>query len=313
MQKKVSARSTKFRIQGKRTTIGKKERRRLLQLALCLGLFLVVFFGKGSLPEGMLRYIQVNTDFKEAFSTLGRAISGGESVSDAFGALLTDVFGAEQEPERSQDAVRINSFAVQAAAREMGRIPDRDVILSRLGITVEQEDGGAEPEVDVPQPEPSPESQPQIAEYTGPALPANATMEYCELGLSDVVTPVSGEITSAYGYRDHPVNGEYSFHSGVDLAAETGTPVAAFASGTVDFIGESEVYGLYIQLDHGNGVTTFYCHCSELYARKGESVSAGQTIAAVGETGNATGAHLHLEIKKDGIFLNPVYYLNPEG
>ncbi len=83
----------------------------------------------------------------------------------------------------------------------------------------------------------------------------------------------------------------------------------AFADGTVDFIGESEAYGLYIQLDHGNGVKTFYCHCSALYAQKGEEISAGQTIAAVGDTGNATGPHLHLEIKRDGVLLNPVYYI----
>ena len=135
-------------------------------------------------------------------------------------------------------------------------------------------------------------------------------MEYVSLGLTDTVTPVMGSVTSVYGYRDHPVSGEYLFHAGVDLAAETGTPILAFASGVVDYIGESDAYGLYVQLDHGNGVTSFYCHCSALYVQKGETVTKGQTIAAVGETGNATGPHLHLEMKRDGVRLNPIYYID---
>ena len=134
-------------------------------------------------------------------------------------------------------------------------------------------------------------------------------MDYVPLGLGETVTPVLGVLTSPFGYRDHPVDGTYAFHYGTDLAADLGTPVQAFADGTVDFIGESEAYGLYIQINHGSGVTSFYCHCSALYAQKGEKVTKGQTIAAVGDTGNATGPHLHLELKQDGVFLNPLYYI----
>ena len=134
-------------------------------------------------------------------------------------------------------------------------------------------------------------------------------MEYYDLGLTETVTPVQGELSSSYGYRNHPLDGSNSFHKGVDLAADQGTPVAAFAAGTVDFIGESDAYGLYIQLNHGNGITTFYCHCSELLAQKGERVEVGQTIAKVGNTGRTTGSHLHLELKRDGVLLNPVYYI----
>lgn len=312
MQKKASLRKTKFQTSRKRSTVGKKEQRRLIQLVLCLILFLIVFWGKGNLPEGMLRYIQINTDFKEAFSVLGEAISTGEPVGQAFGELMINVFGGEEEPVSSPNATR-DSAVVQSAINDLERIPERDVILSRLGITVLPDYNENEiviEDEDITTTEESLNPQPQSAEYTGPALPAGATMEYYELGLSDLITPVLGEITSAYGYRNHPVDGEYSFHSGVDVAANIGTSVAAFASGTVDFIGESEAYGLYIQLDHGNDVTTFYCHCSELYAQKGENVYAGQIIAAVGDTGNTTGPHLHLELKKDGMLLNPAYYIN---
>lgn len=310
MQKKVSLRKAKFQSSKKRTAVGKKEQRRLIQLVLCMVLFLIVFFGKGSMPESVFRYIQVNTDFKAAFSVLGEAISSGEPMGHAFGELMVNVFGAEEEPEPSPSTTRTHSAVVRSVANDLEKTPERDVILSRLGITALQDENDIEIEAeDTTNSEVLSSPQPQFTEYTGPALPTGATMDYYELGLSDFVTPVLGEITSMYGYRNHPVDGEYSFHSGVDLAADIGTPVAAFASGVVDFIGESEAYGLYIQLSHGNGVTTFYCHCSELYAPKGESVSAGQIIASVGDTGNATGPHLHLELKKDGVFLNPAYYI----
>lgn len=314
MQKKSSARSEKTRKTGKRTTLGVKEKRKLIQLALCVALFLAVFLGKGIAPDGMLQsgekllqFIRTDTDFEGAFSTLGEAFSKGEPVTQTLGNLAKEVFGAGTQEEEPQMA---DGPAAEAARQALTQLPTPETMLLRLGVDPEQIDGQEQTKPE-PQPEPSP--TPEIPAYTGPALPAGATMEYVDLGLTNTVTPVLGEVTSPYGYRDHPVSGDYLFHSGTDLAADIGTPVAAFADGTVDFIGESEAYGLYIQLDHGNGVKTFYCHCSALYAQKGETVSAGQTIAAVGDTGNATGPHLHLEIKRDGVLLNPVYYIETES
>ncbi|MGM9607908.1 MAG: M23 family metallopeptidase [Oscillospiraceae bacterium] len=317
MQKKSSTCSAKTRTGGKRTTLGAKEKRRLIQLILCVGLFLVVFLGKGIAPDGvfqsgeaLLQLIRSDTDFKGAFSALGEAFSKGEPVTQTLGNLAKEVFGAgTQEEEESQIAAGPVS---EAARQALAQLPTQESMLLQLGVNPQTEqpvgDEQAEPE---PQTDKA-ASAPEIPAYTGPALPAGATMDYVDLGLTNSVTPVQGEVTSPYGYRDHPVNGEYLFHSGIDLAADIGTPVAAFADGTVDFIGESEAYGLYIQLDHGNGVKTFYCHCSALYAQKGEVVSAGQTIAAVGDTGNATGPHLHLEIKRDGVLLNPIYYIETD-
>ena len=102
---------------------------------------------------------------------------------------------------------------------------------------------------------------------------------------------------------------EAFLQNGVDVAVNTGTAIGAFAAGTVDYIGDSPVDGLYLQLDHGNGVTSFYAHCDKLCVQQGQHVSAGEKVAEAGETGNATGPHLHLEIKKDGVRLNPVYYI----
>ncbi len=125
------------------------------------------------------------------------------------------------------------------------------------------------------------------------------------LGIS-LIRPVSGVISSRFGARSSIRS---SAHTGLDIATSRGTPIAAAASGTVTFAGDKGSYGKMIVISHGNGVQTYYAHCNALYASVGQSVSQGQTIAAVGSTGNSTGPHLHLEIRVNGIAYNPQNYL----
>ena len=148
------------------------------------------------------------------------------------------------------------------------------------------------------------------ADYNGQPLPEHYTMDHISLGPLDTTTPVLGRLNSCYGYRDHPVDGVYQFHGGLDIGAQTGDPILAFASGTVDYIGENSSYGLYLQLDHGNGIKSFYAHCSSVSVKKGQSVSLGEKIAEVGSTGTATGPHLHFELKYQGLHVDPAYYVD---
>ena len=112
--------------------------------------------------------------------------------------------------------------------------------------------------------------------------------------------PVAGTITSPQGYRTDPITGETSYHSGTDIAVPEGTPILAAADGTVtvanalDSWGGS--YGYYVKLDHGGGLTTLYAHCSSICVTTGQQVKAGEVIAYVGQTGRATGPHLHFEV-----------------
>lgn len=126
-----------------------------------------------------------------------------------------------------------------------------------------------------------------------------------ELGIS-LIHPVSGILSSRFGERSSIRS---SVHTGLDIATSSGTPIAAAASGTVTFAGWQGSYGNLVVITHENGVQTYYGHCSALYVTAGESVSQGETIAAVGSTGNSTGPHLHLEIRVDGIAYNPQNYL----
>lgn len=122
------------------------------------------------------------------------------------------------------------------------------------------------------------------------------------------VLPVKGTLTSAFGERLSPVTGEPAFHYGVDIAADEGTPIYAFADGTVQEIGASD-YGNYLIIAHADGFSTLYAHCSSISAAEGEKIKRGDEIARVGQTGNATGPHLHLELWKDGAALDPADYL----
>lgn len=121
------------------------------------------------------------------------------------------------------------------------------------------------------------------------------------------VRPISGgKITSRFGERSSVRS---STHTGLDLAAPTGTTIKAAASGKVTFAGYKGSYGYMIKIECDNGYEMWYAHCSKLYVSSGVRVSAGDKIAAVGSTGNSTGSHLHFEIRKNGKALNPQNYM----
>ena len=124
-------------------------------------------------------------------------------------------------------------------------------------------------------------------------------------GITLAVVPVSGRVTSRYGAVSRIRSGA---HTGTDIACTTGTDIKVVADGTVTFAQRNGSYGNLIKVDHGNGVETWYAHCSKLYATVGQQVKAGDVIAAVGSTGNSTGPHLHLEIRVDGVAINPQKY-----
>ncbi|AME01802.1 peptidase M23 [Moraxella osloensis] len=119
----------------------------------------------------------------------------------------------------------------------------------------------------------------------------------------------SARMSSVFGYRIHPVTGKSQFHKGMDFAAPIGTPIYATGNGVVTFSGWGTGYGRYVEVDHGNGTVTRYAHTSANYVNVGDTVYANQQIAAVGNTGRSTGAHLHYEVRQNGQAINPQTYL----
>lgn len=129
---------------------------------------------------------------------------------------------------------------------------------------------------------------------------------FMELPLKDFV------VTSDFGYRYNPVTGEPGIHTGIDMAADYGVSIYAAADGVVADADWDNSYGKYVKLLHKDNTISIYAHCSSLCVSEGETVSAGEKIAEVGSTGASTGNHLHFEVRKDNIRVNPRNYIDEE-
>lgn len=121
--------------------------------------------------------------------------------------------------------------------------------------------------------------------------------------------PSYTRISDDYGNRMHPVLGIQKFHNGIDMAAPGGTPILAAYDGKVVAADYSSSMGNYVMIDHGDSLYTIYMHASALYVSKGQEVSKGAKIAAVGTTGRSTGNHLHFSVRLNGSYVNPWSYL----
>lgn len=303
------------------------DRRRMIQLVVSLALFLLVYIGRGVFPaqfEAWQNAIYDNVDFPAAFREFSQAVSDGSPLVESLEALCVRILGGEialDEPE-PESAVNMSQNIVL-----LGQMPGagREYLSTHgvmkktgAGKTVGEPDlspASAPPEAeDASQPVESAQPVLETAvaqEYStdGVKLPSNVSFAFYELGLPQTVDPVIGPVTSTFGYRDSPINGKYEFHLALDIGAEEGMEIGAFADGVVEYIGESDEFGQYLKITHANNVSSFYAHCSKLMVHKGDTVTCGQTVALVGHTGNATGPHLHLTIEKDNIRLNPAHYV----
>ena len=120
---------------------------------------------------------------------------------------------------------------------------------------------------------------------------------------------MSARLSSKFGKRKHPIYKVTKHHRGVDLAAPMNSPIRAIAKGMVVFADKYKGYGNLVVIDHGDGLTSHYGHCHEIKVSPLDTIAAGQIVATVGKTGNVTGPHLHLEIRKEGKAVDPQQFL----
>jgi murein DD-endopeptidase MepM/ murein hydrolase activator NlpD len=151
------------------------------------------------------------------------------------------------------------------------------------------------------------ESQDEYSDYS---IPAGVTYDMPLISM-DYTTPIQGVVSSPFGYRIHPQDGEVKFHYGIDVAAAKGTAINSIADGVVTAVGESTTLGNYVIIQHGE-VETEYGHCSEIIVKDGQKVKKGEKIAVIGSTGNATDICLHFEMRVNDVCVNPGYYLTWE-
>lgn len=128
-------------------------------------------------------------------------------------------------------------------------------------------------------------------------------------GTGQFMWPCNGPITSYYGWRTHPIFGTTKYHSGMDIAVDSGTPIHAADSGTVVYSGWLGGYGNCVMIDHGGGLVTLYAHNSALNVGEGQYVSKGTVVAYAGSTGYSTGPHCHFEVRLHGELTEPLNYL----
>jgi murein DD-endopeptidase MepM/ murein hydrolase activator NlpD len=121
--------------------------------------------------------------------------------------------------------------------------------------------------------------------------------------------PCEGFFSSPFGYRIHPILGYARFHSGCDISAPSGTPIRATAAGRVTCADWMGGYGLAVTIEHANGLSTLYGHCSSVAVKSGQYVRKGQFIANVGSTGMSSGPHCHYEVSLNGAQIDPAPYL----
>lgn len=128
-------------------------------------------------------------------------------------------------------------------------------------------------------------------------------------GTGKFMWPCTGPITSYYGWRTHPIFGTTKYHSGMDIAVDTGTPIHAADSGTIVYSGWLGGYGNCVMIDHGGGLVSLYAHNSELNVSEGQYVTKGTVVAYAGSTGYSTGPHCHFEVRLHGELTEPLNYL----
>ena len=290
------------------------EDRALISLVICGVVFVLLVAVKLLFPEAVSgltksagELLGRNADFKEAFAAVGRAVSGEQSFGSSLQDAYTAVFNPQRTPVRTETQAPQEQVSLDPGAR---LIRFTTPALPEMALPEPEE--ASPPTGDAPSEE-EPGSRDTAATaalsyvYTMPALPENASLEQRNLGF-DHRTPVLGALSSTFGWREHPVEGGNRFHYGVDLAAEEGTDILAFASGTVYATGESSTLGNYVMLQHQGGYITLYGHCREVTVTGG-SVDMGDKIAEVGSTGLVTGPHLHFELHDGDLYLNPIYYV----
>jgi len=134
-----------------------------------------------------------------------------------------------------------------------------------------------------------------------------------ELRHWDPPAEAKGLVTSGFGPRLHPIDGEVRFHTGIDLRAPEGTPIHAAAAGVVKSAGPRGGYGQAVEIDHGDGVSTLYAHASAVDVKPGDRIEEGQALGWVGQTGRTTGPHLHFEVRLEGRPIDPKKALNAYG
>lgn len=279
-----------------------------LRLGVCLLIFAAAFCLKTFAPETaaelggeVLRRIDGDLDYQAVLAAVGSFVSGENTLGETVAVIRALGSGEAGEEAAPVPVSAPNPEPVSAPSPETrltpGFEPSGAAEDALRTVSMLRYESPARPVLAV-------EEVPELPIAPEPDLPENVSTAG-ETPPFPVCRPAEAEIGSAFGWRVHPVTEDTRFHYGLDFAAPEGAPVYAFSDGEVLVSGSSETAGNYLVLSHGEGWVSQYFHCSELYCEAGDRVNRGDVIAAVGQTGTATGPNLHFELLKDGAYVDP--------
>ena len=321
----------------------------MFRLLLCAFIFTVAAVCKNVLPDGYRNALVVGLDsgltFREVLEVFGESASSQEVFSRLWTDGVLKVFGfSEDEREVSGDLndeastepqVPVDDSSSVSASLDISEeltIPvtthsEQDIDADDLPVfstvsespniaaTVPAEDHVPDEETSGDAPQDS-DAEMAVAEPyklsdedSGLAIPDVVIQEAVSIPF-DYVTPALGTLTSGFGYRDHPIDGEYKFHYGVDIAVAMRTEVGAFSDGKVVFAGWGDINGNYIKVEHADGFATLYAHLDELLVEAGDTVEKGEIIGMSGQTGEVSGPHLHFQIYYHDQLVDPEPFLD---
>ena len=268
-----------------------KTRRRAGRLTACAVIFLMAVFMRLLMPGAFAAVgdaITTAVDYRAALSILGEGISGERAFIDAVGEAVTRAFrGAPSEPDAEADADDTGEAVPAFCESDETHGPDSDTESIKIpdfanAVITTFMDGRES--------------------FSYHNIPAGTTFEMPPLGIAHT-SPVMGEVVSPFG----PSHGG-TFNHGVDIAADEGTPLAAFADGEVIAVGESATLGKFVIISH-DGAETRYSRISEVTVSAGQAVNMGDTIAKAGSTGDSTVPGLRFELRVGGVAVDPEHYI----
>lgn len=289
--------------------------RGVVKLTICIGLFVIASLMKLVFPaafEEVGDKINAVVNYKAVFTVIGEGISGEKKFTAALSEAFTYAFTSESvqitgdgtddsalDPNSGASPDPVDALTDGEAAEAFA---ENDVSPLDAAASQEVSDTG-QTFADAVK---AAFLQDQDA-YSDYDIPAGVSYDMPRISM-EITKPLKGEVSSPFGYRIHPTDSVVRFHYGTDIAADNNEQIVSFADGKVIAAGESTTLGKYIIISHGE-VESLYAHCLQIFVTSGQAVARGDAIACVGDTGNATAPCLHLEIKVNGINVNPEYYI----
>lgn len=253
---------------------------------------------------------------KEQIDQYNDQISDQESLAasyasemEAQNSVLAEIQAQEAAMAAAEEAARQEAAAAEAAAVAAQAEAERKAREAAEAQAAAQASQDAQAQAEAQQKQAEAEAAKQEADWQQQQADNSANTSNGASGGFVWPCPSSYTITSEFGGRESPTAGASSNHMGIDIGAPSGSSIVAAAAGTVVTAQYSTSAGNYVIISHGNGISTVYMHASALYVSPGQTVSAGESIAAVGSTGYSTGPHLHFGVTVNGAYVNPHNYV----